>query len=155
MLAFVIATGALTMPAHAQVQLGPAPDATFGVGGQIGDPSGVSLKFYEQPGIAWDLLLAFDLSSDSDFVFFNAHRVWERPIEGTPLRYYYGPGGFVGFDDGPGDDDDDVVLGGSFTLGLTLFIERVEIFANLTPRLRLLPATDGGFGGGLGLRYYF
>lgn len=130
-----------------------APGITFGIGGQIGEPDGVSFKFYEQPDIAWDILLAFELEG-GDTVFLNVHRAWERPLADTPLRYYYGPGAFIGTTGGP-DEDDELLLGISFTLGLNYFIERFEIFANLTPRLLVIPATDGEFGGGVGLRYYF
>lgn len=154
----LLATGVLllfflvggTHPASAQT-LGPAPDATFGLGGQIGDPSGVSFKFYERPDLAWDFLLAFDLNDD--FVFLNGNRVWEQPIQDSPLRYYYGFGAFLGAESRAGDDD--VIFGGSFTVGFTLFIERFEVFLNLTPRLRVLPGTRGDLGGGGGLRYYF
>lgn len=137
------------MAEHACAQ--PTPGIRLGLGGQLGEPSGLSLKFYQQPGLAWDFLLAFDLNDD--FVFLNVHRVWERPIQTTPLRYYYGFGGFIGLREHP--DDEEAVFGVSFTIGLNYFIERFEIFANLTPRLAIVPGTDGELGGGLGLRYYF
>lgn len=137
-----------TQPMYAQ----PVPGIQIGLGGQIGDPSGLSFKFYEQPGLAWDFLLAFDL--EGDYVFFNAHRVWEQPFPDTPLRYFYGPGALIG-SAGPPDGDNELLLGISFTIGLNYFIKRFEIYGNLTPRLAIIPATEGAFGGGVGLRYYF
>ncbi len=148
-LLFLLTGAFAALPAQAQ-----EPGTTIGLGGQIGDPSGVSFKFYEQPDRSYDFLLALDLNDD--FFFLNAHRLAERPL-GTeaPLRYYYGPGVILGLDGDDEDDDNDVVLGVSVTLGANLFIERFEVFLNLTPRLRVLPATDGALGGGGGLRYYF
>jgi hypothetical protein len=47
------------------------------------------------------------------------------------------------------------VIGISGQFGLNFFVEQFEVFLQLTPRLHVLPATDGDVGGGVGLRYYF
>lgn len=129
---------------HAQ-----APPGRLGIGGQLGDPSGISLKLYQHSGFAYELLAAWDLD---DFFFLNGHGLYERPIPDSPLRYYLGPGLLVGFRDRPNDDD--VVVGISGQFGINFFVERFEVFLHLTPRLGILPDTDGDLGGGIGLRYY-
>lgn len=122
-----------------------------GLGGQVGSPSGITLKLYQHSGFAYDFLAAWDFD---DFFFLNVHGLYERPLEDSPLRYYLGPGAFIGVAD-RGRREDEVVLGVSATIGLNFFIEQFEVYLQLTPRLEIVPGTDGDFGGGVGLRYYF
>lgn len=121
-----------------------------GLGGQVGEPSGLTLKAYQRPGFAYDFLAAWDLDN---FFFLNVHGLYERPLQDSPLRYYYGPGVLLGVRDGR--DGDDLTLGLSASFGLNFFIEQFEVYLQLTPRLHLVPETDGAIGGGVGLRYYF
>lgn len=127
---------------------------SIGLGGQLGDPSGLTLKLYNPGRVSYDFLVAWDLD---DFLFLNVHGLYERRIDTTEgdFRFFYGPGGFIGFLDRPAGQDDDVVLGISGTFGLGFYIEQFEIFGQLTPRLALIPDTDGDLGGGLGVRFYF
>lgn len=157
--ALLVAAALLALiPADAAAQSQTPPGRT-GLGGQIGDPSGVTLKLYRGTGTALDrsmnvdavdFLAAWDLD---DFFFLNVHAIHERPIQDSPLNVFLGPGLFLGIDEGPGDED--VVLGVSGVFGVNFFVEQFEVFIQLTPRLSLLPDTDGSFGGGVGLRYYF
>lgn len=141
-----VALTATALPAEAQ----RAPGA-LGAGGQVGSPSGVTLKVHNPQAISYDFLAAWDLD---DFFFLNVHGLYERPFRAENvdnLEYFFGPGAYVGF-----EDDDDAVFGISGTFGLNfLFEQRFEIYAQLTPRINLVPDTDGNLGGGLGLRYYF
>jgi hypothetical protein len=124
-----------------------------GLGGQIGDPSGLTLKLYNPGRVSYDFLVAWDLD---DFFFLNVHGLYERRLNTTEdFRFFYGPGGFLGFRDRPRDEDDDAVLGISGTFGLGFYIEQFEIFGQLTPRLALVPDTNGDLGGGIGVRFYF
>ncbi len=135
-------------PASAQVS-----GHRLGIGGQIGDPSGVTLKTYQRRGFAYDFLAAWSLD---DYFLLNAHAIYERPLENTTVNYYFGPGAFiiVADQDRRNRDESEVVLGISGNFGINLFIERFEVFLQITPRLSLTPETDGDVGGGLGLRYY-
>ncbi len=146
-----------SMPGSAQAQRAPGQ---LGLGGQVGSPSGITLKVYNPNTISYDFLAAWDLG---DFFFLNVHGLYERPLqlEGTSgVEYFFGPGGYIGFedrDDGPRRrDDDDVVLGISGRLGINIPVEqRFEFFMQVTPRINLIPDTEGDLGGGVGLRYYF
>lgn len=135
--------------APAQAQRAPG---AIGIGGQIGDPSGVTLKIYNPSGFSYDFLAAWDLDR---FFFLNIHGLLERHIGQTQgLHLFYGPGAFIGIRDrDPGDDD--VVVGISGSVGLGYVLDRLEFFGQLTPRLALVPDTDGDIGGGVGLRFYF
>lgn len=126
-----------------------------GLGGQIGEPTGVTLKVYNANSPSYDFLAAWDLD---DFFFLNAHALFEDNLDADgidpELEWYIGPGGFIGVSDTPGDDE--ALIGASGTIGLTMiFNNRVELYGQITPRITLIPETDGEFGGGIGLRYYF
>lgn len=149
-LAFVVALFLTAGPAHAQRVPGAA-----GLGGQVGDPSGVSLKIYNPNALSYDFLAAWDLN---DFFFMNVHGLYERPLElenTSGLEYFFGPGAFVGIQERPAGEDD-VVFGISGRIGVNIPLEdRFEFYVQFTPRINLVPDTDGDLGGGLGVRYYF
>jgi hypothetical protein len=71
------------------------------------------------------------------------------------VHLFYGPGAFIGIRDRGRDEDDDVVVGISGTIGIGIMVEQFQIFASVTPRLSLIPGTDGDVGAGVGVRYYF
>jgi len=143
----------LTAPAHAQRTSGAA-----GLGGQIGDPSGVTLKFYNAGAPSYDVFGAW--STVNDFFFLNAHALFEKPLPAEnvdqPLEWFIGPGGFIGtFEDG-GPFSGEAVIGISGTVGLQVVLaDHFELYLQATPRFALIPETEGDLGGGLGLRYYF
>lgn len=146
LLFFVFFMGTLCASSSAAQE--PAGD--LGIGAQIGDPSGVTLKLYQQPGLAYDFLAAWDLDR---FFFLNVHALHERTIPDSPLHYYLGPGAVAGFQDGP-NGDNELVIGVSGQFGVDFFVEQFEVFLQLTPRLNVIPDTHGRIGGGIGLRYY-
>lgn len=153
-LALLLALGlcaALSTPAQAQRTSGAA-----GLGGQLGEPSGITLKFYNRNGPSYDFLAAWDLG---DRFFLNAHALFENDIQANidpDLEWFVGPGGFIGLFDAPAPADDEALIGMSGTIGLNLIFNRqVELYGQITPRISLIPETDGTVGGGLGLRFYF
>lgn len=127
----------------------------LGAGGQIGSPSGVTIKVYNPNSVSYDLLAAWDRD---DFLFLNVHGQHERPIElanVSGIEYFFGPGAFVGVQ-GLGEEGSDVTFGVSARGGINIpLINRFEIYAQLTPRISLSPSTEGDLGVGLGVRYYF
>ena len=126
-----------------------SPAGNVGIGGQLGEPSGLTVKVYQEPDFAYEILAAWDLD---DFFFLNAHALFERPVPNAPLRFYMGPGVLVGIRENASDGD--FVIGVSGEFGLNYFVDRFEVFLHLTPRLGVIPDTSGDVGGGLGLRYY-
>lgn len=129
------------------------PDGV-GIGIQLGRPSGLSLNLPTNGRASIDLLAAWDLD---DFFFLNGHALFQQSIGSDPqLGLFYGPGAFIGVRDrGRWEFSDEVYAGISGTIGLNYFIDRFEIYLRATLRLQLIDETDGGAGGGLGLRYYF
>jgi hypothetical protein len=136
-------------PGDARAQTSQPP-GNVGIGGQIGSPSGITVKWYDGPGRAYDLLGAWDLN---DFFFLNLHMLFERPLTDSPLNLFYGPGAYIGVQERRRENE--VVVGISGNFGLNFFTERFEVFLQLTPRLNVVPDTHGRLGGGVGLRYYF
>jgi hypothetical protein len=135
-------------PAEAQ----PA-GGNVGLGLQIGEPSGVTLQFYNPGSMSWDFLAAWDVD---DFFFLNVHGLYYRGIgERNDVHLFYGPGAFIGLRDRGRDEDDDVVVGISGTIGIGIMVEQFQVFGSVTPRLSLIPGTDGDVGAGVGVRYYF
>ncbi len=135
------------------------PPDRFGLGVQVGDPSGISLKLYQanagRRGLlrtpdAYTFLIAWDLDR---FFYVNAHALRERPIEDSPLNYYIGPGVIGGVRESAGNDAD-FVVGVSGDFGLNFFADRFEVFLGLSPWFRIIPDPDLNIGGGVGLRYY-
>lgn len=141
---FVLAMSG-TGQAHAQ-----QPPGKTGVGVQFGQPGGVSVKLYRKPGFAYEGLAAWNLS---DFFFLSGHALYERAIPDSPLGYYLGPGAVAGIQ--KKDSQSDLVVGVSGTFGVHFFVERYEIFLQVSPRFELFPGTEGHIGGGIGVRYYF
>lgn len=130
---------------------------SVGLGGQVGEPSGLSLKFYNEAAPSYDFLAAWSLVDDNFFL--NAHALWNYDVQAEnvneDLEWFVGPGGFLSIvDDRPGDDE--VEIGISGTVGLNFVVDRrFEFFAQVTPRIAVVPETEGDVGGGLGFRYYF
>ncbi len=137
-----------TSPAAAQ-----NVDGNIGLGGQVGQPAGISLKVYNPERMSFDFLAAYDLDN---FFFLNVHGLFERPIsDNEALNLIYGPGVFIGTYNRPRGADDDVALGVSGRIGLNYYIKQFELFIQITPRLEITPTTTADLGGGLGFRYYF
>lgn len=151
---FALLVLTLSLPESAEAQAGAG---SWGIGAHLGDPNGLTLKTYTASPVrrggasfnAYDLLFGWDFD---DFFFANVHALHEARLGDSPLNYYLGPGLFLGFYD---RGDDEVVFGISGQFGINYYVERFEIFLQVTPRLQLVESTDGDFGGGIGARYYF
>ena len=133
------------LPLAALLLAWPA-QAQLAVGGQLGDPTGLSLKAGAGPGA---LLLAVGWDLD-DSVSAEGHYVLSaRRVQGADadLRLFYGPGVFLQSGDGDAD------LGVSLGVGLeTRLTREIELYGLVSPRLRLVDDTGFELGGGVGLR---
>ena len=125
----------------------------IGIGLQIGEPSGLSVGYYQSDGVGVDVLAAWDLD---DYLYVNAHALYTRPINELnelDLYFFFGPGAFVGLQENRNDWGFRAGISG--TAGISLMISSFEIYFRLTPRLRLIDETRADIGGGLGLRWWF
>jgi hypothetical protein len=136
-----------------------AVSRTKGFGLILGEPTGLTAKFWNSPDRAIDGGLAFSFDR---FVFLYADYLFHfKSYSG--IRPYAGiGGGFLiasGSKKGKYFEEQD----GSFGLGIRIpigaewFIPEAPfgIFAEIVPGIGLVPSTYGFFQGGIGARFYF
>jgi hypothetical protein len=148
----LLSSAVLLLVLHFSVPDAHAQRGTFGIGGQVGDPTGLTLKF-GSGARSFDLAAGWDLD---DYLYVQGHLLLrERRLPGSTsdLRYFYGPGLFLSVRD-TGRNDDDVNFGISFNAGLSYYFDAFELFGQLTPRLQLVDDTDFDLGGAIGIRFY-
>lgn len=123
----------------------PAARAQFGIGGLVGDPTGVTVKIGRSGGVAVDVGLSNDLFVQAHYI------VRESRIAGTSadVRFLFGPGGFL-------RNSDDAIAGVSALFGLSWYVApEFEAFGQLTPGIRLTQIEDiVQVGAAVGLRFY-
>ncbi|HPI28598.1 MAG TPA: hypothetical protein PLS75_08980 [Candidatus Marinimicrobia bacterium] len=124
----------------------------FGLGIMLGEPSGLSGKYWmsEKNAIAGGL--AWSLSHDymhvhADYLIHNNNLI---NVSGTTLPFYYGLGAGIGL-------GDDFHLGARIPVGIEYFFadRKFDVFFELVPVVGLLPDFGFGVSGAIGLRYNF
>lgn len=137
----------------------------FGLGVIVGEPTGLSLKWWlgnDQAidgGVAWSF-------SENDSLHLHADYLWHRfdlfkiPPKAGKLPLYFGVGGRLKLEEdngGKGDNDHDDLLGVRIPVGVAfLFADApVDIFAEIVPVLDLIPDTDLDLNAAIGARFYF
>lgn len=122
-----------------------------GLGIMLGEPSGISLKSWNNSKTAWDLGLAWSLSG-KDAIHVHGDHLWHHwlDVDKGNLAFYYGIGARAVF-------ANDAYFGVRIPFGLNYLIQDspVGIFFELAPILDFLPDTDGDANGSIGIRYYF
>ena len=153
-------TGLLVGPVAAQAQGGP-----FGAGIILGEPSGLSVKYFLDGRHAVDGALDYSLFDGAlylhaDYLFhFNAYRM--RGVSTSQVFLpYVGIGGKIGVHDRDGrghDDDASGALGVRIPIGVAWIPAGlpIDIFIEIVPGLFVLAATDPDLDAGVGLRYFF
>ena len=126
---------------------------SVGLGIILGEPTGVTMKFWNRQTVAFDVGAAwsitrggyFQLHGDMLFHNFNLFRV-----DTGRMALYYGFGGRVKF-------ADDLTVSLRVPVGISYEFEKtpVELFLEVVPMLDLIPSTEVDMGGAVGFRYYF
>jgi hypothetical protein len=142
-----------------------AQDHGFGLGLILGEPTGLSAKYWTSNNNAFDFGLGFAFGGDritnhdnyygSSRVHFHMDYLWHsfnaiRSSERFPL--YYGIG--ARFNSGGGYDGSFGIRG---VFGIAWFPHStpIDIFAELVPVFQLTPSAGLGIDAGLGIRYFF
>ncbi|MGB3542902.1 hypothetical protein [Rubrivirga sp.] len=120
--------------------------AQLSIGGQVGDPTGLSLKLGSGQGalaiaLGWDL--DDSLKGEVHYLLSNNRLRSTR----NPVYVFYGPGAFV--------DTNDRRTRAGISLGVGLeaaLTPDLELYGIVSPRLQLTDETDFEVGGGIGLR---
>ena len=131
-----------------------AAQGTFGPGIIVGEPTGLSAKWYTTGNKAIDLAAAWSVEGEDAFhlhgdLLFHRRDLLEADGKGLPL--YYGLGARVKL------LEKDDLLGIRFPFGIGTFVADgdFDVFLELVPILDLAPETDASLNAGIGLRYWF
>jgi hypothetical protein len=132
-----------------------AQQKDFGLGVILGEPTGISAKFWLSPGTALDFGLGYSFTSSNsvfdlyaDYVFHNSDMIHSA----ENFVVYYGPGARLKI-----KEDTESRLGVRGVIGI-LWIPRgtsFDLFLEIAPILDIIPATKFDFSGGIGGRYFF
>lgn len=130
-----------------------AQDKGFGLGIIIGEPTGVSFKYWLHSSGAIDGAAAWSFIDEgafhihADYILHNFDLI--KVPEGR-LPFYYGIGGRI-------KASHDARIGVRVPLGLAYLMTRapVDIFFEIVPILDLAPKTDFKINAAIGARYYF
>jgi hypothetical protein len=151
----------------------PAASSNIGLGFELGNPSGLSLKLPQGPDHAFQFLLAFDDHSGdnwnnrgwsdncneatndcsgrfylgADYLWYNYNAI---PVKQGRLPFYYGPGLWTSLSNSS-------AVGMRFVLGLEYQFATApfDIFLEIAPGIRVIPNTSGYVSSGLGARFFF
>ncbi len=132
-----------------------AQDRSFGIGGMLGDPYGVSFKLYIAEDKAIAAGLGFGIADEISYLYITAdfllHRLYEMGWDAGSLHLYYGPG--VSYYD-PGFIDATISLRGPLGLGADFRDVPVGVFLEVAPYIDLSPDFYFSFMGAAGFRFY-
>jgi len=144
----IVVVAAATTPARAA---GP-----FGIGIQVGEPTGITAKYFLSGNNALQGAAAWSFSDEGNFhlqidYLYHFVAIFEGDDKGRPIPWYVGIGGRYKTRDN-GDDE----IGIRVPLGLAFdFADRFDVFGEVAPVLNLAPSTKVKFNGALGVRIYF
>jgi len=130
-----------------------AQQSGFGLGLIVGEPTGLSGKYWISPWSAIDGAAAWSLGKNSRFQIhsdFLLHNYETISVIKGKLPIYYGLGARLIF-------APDNVFGIRGVVGLDYLFAGtpLDIFLEIVPILDLAPKVDFDFNAGIGIRYYF
>lgn len=150
LLACVVGYGAAPAAA-AGAQVG---QGTWELGVILGEPTGLSAKYWMSTANALDFGAAWSFEGDGnlhlhcDYLYHN-YEIFKVDEGSLPL--YFGIGGRIRF------ENDDSRVGLRLVLGLEYLAEAypMGIFFEMAPIVDFAPETEASINGGLGIRYVF
>ncbi|MEM8488331.1 MAG: hypothetical protein AAF564_22470 [Bacteroidota bacterium] len=122
----------------------------LGLGAQVGNPSGFTLKYYPSRDIGVVFLGSWSIER---FLLYSMHVTYEYPIPDSPLRFFIGPGMDIGRE--VDEEKSDLRISASVMPGLNFFTQKFEVFLQALPGVKLMPKREVTLGGAVGLRYFF
>lgn len=130
-----------------------AQGSDLGLGLILGEPTGLSLKSWLGNRTALDFAAAWSFANNDSLHFhadYLVHDFSQFKVKKGKLPLYYGIGGRV-------KTEKKSRIGVRIPVGVCYIFEKtpLEIFFELAPLLDLVPKTDFGITGGIGIRYYF
>jgi hypothetical protein len=125
----------------------------FGLGVIIGEPTGISMKFWNSKTSAIDGAIAWSFEDESALHLhadYLLHAFNLINVSKGDLPLYYGLGVRLKL-----QEEDQ--LGIRIPLGMAYYFENapLDIFFELVPILELVPSTEIAFNAAIGIRYFF
>ena len=125
----------------------------FGLGVQVGEPTGLNGRYWLSSATAIDAAAAWSFGSEdalqlqADYVIHNFSLI---NVKKGLIGLYFGIGGKLKL-------DDDSTLGIRIPVGGVYIIDGtpLDVFVEIVPVLDLAPSTDFTLNGALGMRYFF
>ena len=136
-------------------QAARAGHGDVGLGVQLGEPTGITAKFWLDRTSAIDATVGWNIISDRFTL--QAGYLYHFPLDVPTgsLAAYVGAGGLMGARGDGHPEDGDMFLAGRIPLGLEYIYDPISFYAEVDPLIELLPETKPRLGGGLGFRFYF
>jgi hypothetical protein len=133
---------------------------TFGLGVIVGEPTGLSLKYWLDKVCAIDGAVAWSYSENDSLQLYGDYLIHNYELlNSDELPFYCGLGARLKFkdNDGRGRNRNDEIFGIRVPLGVTyLFNDTpIDLFFELVPVLDLAPDVDLNINAAVGLRFYF
>ena len=126
----------------------------FGLGIILGEPTGISAKYWTTSSTAFDFGLGYSFRSKSRFhlhadYLFHVNNLFDTSEN---VALYYGPGARLRV-----VENADSRLGIRFDVGIVWVPKNspVDVFAEVAPLLDIIPETNFSFNGGIGVRFFF
>lgn len=130
----------------------------FGVGARIGVPTGLSVKFWNDPNRSLDISAAWStghsdnvsrLLLQADYVFYN-YDALDLDLENIDAPLYYGLGAQIR----TGQDSE---TGIRIPIGIDFIFQEapLDMFIEIAPTVNLFPSTWFEVNGGVGIHYFF
>jgi len=140
--------------ASAAVATGRPGSGTWELGVILGEPTGLSAKYWMSQVNALDFGAAWSFEEDGNFhlhcdYLFHNYGVFEVDKGSLPL--YFGVGGRVRF------EEHDSRVGLRIVLGIEYLVETypMSVFFEVAPIVDIAPETEASLNGGFGIRYVF
>jgi hypothetical protein len=132
----------------------------FGLGVILGEPTGLSLKYWLGKEHAIDGAVAWSYSENDSLQLHTDYLVHNYDVFNTDeLPFYCGLGARLKFkeDDGRGRNENHAIFGIRIPLGVTYVFDDapVDLFFELVPVLDLAPDVELDVNAAIGLRIYF
>jgi hypothetical protein len=132
---------------------GRAQDRGFGLGVILGEPTGLSGKYWLSERNAVDAGMAWSFRAQG-FFHIHADYLWHFPLHtqsAERFSFYAGVGGRLGA------ASHDALLGVRIVGGLVFWPRNtpIDVFLEFAPVLDLAPATEMTANGGIGVRFFF
>ncbi len=116
----------------------------------LGEPTGISLKFWQSQSTAIDAAVAWSFGRNESLHLHASYLVHNNlDVDSGTLYFFYGIGARALLRDDPN-------FGARIPVGLQYIFPstRLSMFFEVAPIMDLIPATSFGVSGGIGVRYF-